>query len=182
MCIRDSTIMGEKIVKEGGFISPSQLKNGLEADRIYKADTLKGLVEIINNHTYQDKNIDMPVKNLIATIAEHNGYVEKGVDPDFGKVIDSGIMMKIENGPYYAIPQWPSVHHTMGGLKITPKTEVQDIWGNVIPGLFAAGEIVGGIHGTNRLGSNAVSDSVSHGYIAGQYAATGTIPEFVPNN
>lgn len=174
------TIMGEKIVREGGFISETQLKGGLEADRIFKADTLEGLVEVINDHTYQGESINMPAENLIQTIETHNEYVARGEDPDFGKVIDKGIMMKIEEGPYYAIPQWPSVHHTMGGLKITPRTEVQDIWGEVIPGFYAAGEVVGGIHGTNRLGSNAVVDCVSHGVIAGQFAVTGTLPEFVP--
>jgi fumarate reductase flavoprotein subunit len=176
------TIMGEKIVKEGGFIAPSQLEGGLEADRIFVADTLDELVDIINAHTYQDKKINMSAETLKQTIKTHNGYVDMGKDPDFGKVIDKGIMMKIEAGPYYAIPQWPSVHHTMGGLRITPKTEVQDVWGNVIPGLYAAGESVGGIHGTNRLGSNAVADCVSHGYIAGQYVASGSLPEFLPEN
>lgn len=176
------TIMGEKIVKEGGFIAPSQLKGGLEADRIFVAETLDELVDVINAHSYQDKKINMSADTLKQTIRTHNGYVDMGKDPDFGKVIDKGIMMKIEAGPYYAIPQWPSVHHTMGGLKITPRTEVQDVWGNVIPGLYAAGESVGGIHGTNRLGSNAVADCVSHGYIAGQYAATGTLPEFLPED
>jgi fumarate reductase flavoprotein subunit len=174
------TIMGENIVKNGGFISETQLAGGLEADRIFIADTLEELVAVINNHTYADTKINMPVSNLVKTIKTHNGYVKTGADPDFGKVIDKGVMMTIEDGPYYAIPQWPSVHHTMGGIAITPKTEVKDIWGNVIPNLFAAGEIVGGVHGTNRLGSNAIPDSVSHGYIAGQYAATGTLPEFVP--
>ena len=175
-------IMNEKIVKEGGFISDTQLEGGMEADRIFKADSLEELAAIINAHTYKNTKINMPAANLVETIKIHNAYVENGVDPDFGKVIDKGIMMKMEYGPYYAIPQWPSVHHTMGGLKITPKTEVQDVWGNVIPGLYAAGEAVGGVHGTNRLGSNAVVDCVSHGYIAGQYAATGTLPDFVPEN
>ena len=173
------TIMNEKIVREGGFVSESQLSGGMKADRIFKADTLEELVDIINAHTYMDKKIDMPAANLAETIRVHNSYVRAGADPDFGKVIDKGVMMTIEDGPYYAIPQWPSVHHTMGGLAITPDTEVKDVWGEVIPGLFAAGEIVGGIHGTNRLGSNAVADCVSHGYIAGQYAATGTLPEFL---
>jgi fumarate reductase flavoprotein subunit len=174
------TIMGEKIVREGGFISETQLKSGIEADRIFKAETLEDLVAIINDHTYQGETINMSAETLEETIETHNEYVARGEDPDFGKVIDKGIMMKIEHGPYYAIPQWPSVHHTMGGLKITPRTEVQDIWGETIPGLFAAGEVVGGIHGTNRLGSNAVVDCVSHGVIAGQFAVTGTLPEFVP--
>ena len=55
-------------------------------------------------------------------------------------------MIKIDRGPYYAIPQWPSVHHTMGGLVINEKTEVKDIWDNVISGLYAAGEVTGGVH------------------------------------
>ena len=49
----------------------------------------------------------------------------------------------------------------------------------MIPGLFAAGEVTGGVHGTNRLGSNAVADCVANGYIAGQYASTGTLPAFI---
>ena len=88
-------------------------------------------------------------------------------------------MIKIDRGPYYAIPQWPSVHHTMGGLVINEKTEVKDIWDNVIPGLYAAGEVTGGVHGTNRLGSNAIPDALVHSYIAGQVAAVGTLPDFV---
>jgi len=176
------SIFDEKIVKYGGFIAPTQLADGLKNDRIYKADTLEELAAEINKRPYQGHTIDMDGKDLVETIRIHNGYVENGADPDFGKVIDKGIMMTIDQGPFYAIPQWPSVHHTMGGLAITPRTEVQDFWGNVIPGLYAAGEAVGGIHGTNRLGSNAIPDSVSHGYIAGQVCATGNVPDFVPAN
>ena len=172
-------IMNEDIVKKGGFVTPAQLESGIKADRIFKADSLEDLAKEINKRTYDGKSVSMPGANLAATIKKHNGYVKNGSDPDFGKRIDKGIMMTIESGPYYAIPQWPSVHHTMGGLNITPKTEVRDIYGNVIPGLFAVGEVVGGIHGTNRLGSNAVADCCANGYIAGQYAATGTLPDFI---
>ena len=172
-------IMNEDIVKKGGFVTPAQLESGIKADRIFKADSLEDLAKEINKRTYDGKSVSMPGANLAATIKKHNGYVKNGSDPDFGKRIDKGIMMTIESGPYYAIPQWPAVHHTMGGLNITPKTEVRDIYGNVIPGLFAVGEVVGGIHGTNRLGSNAVADCCANGYIAGQYAATGTLPDFI---
>jgi urocanate reductase len=151
----------EKFVKQG---------------RVLVADTLEELVEKINSRTYRGEKINMPVENLLATIRQHNGYIEQGVDPDFGKKIEKGIAKKIVEGPFYAIPQWPSVHHTMGGLKITPRTEVEDIWGNVIPGLFAAGEVTGGVHGTNRLGSNAIPDAAVHGMIAGVMAATGQPP------
>lgn len=141
---------------------------------------MEELAEMINAHKYQDNTISMSGEALKATIDKHNGYVEAGSDPDFGKVIDTGVMMKIDRGPYYAVPQWPSVHHTMGGLAITEKTEVQDIWGKIIPGLYAAGEVTGGVHGTNRLGSNAIPDAVAHGYIAGQVSVLGTVPDFVP--
>ncbi len=73
-------------------------------------------------------------------------------------------------GPFYAIEITPAIHHTMGGIKIDPKTQVYSTTGQVIPGLYAAGEITGGIHGGNRLGGNAQADIVTFGRIAGQQA------------
>lgn len=173
------SIFGEEIYRKGGFITEAQMKAGIEADRIFVADTLEQLAAEINKRTYKGEKVDMKGADLVATIAKHNDYVKNLKDPDFGKRIDKGVMMSIEKGPYYAIPQWPSVHHTMGGITITDKTEVQDIYGKVIPGFFAAGEVTGGVHGTNRLGSNAVADCVANGYIAGQMAAKGTLPDFI---
>ncbi len=76
----------------------------------------------------------------------------------------------LDKGPFYAIMVTPAVHHTMGGIKIDPKTQVYNTKGQVIPGLFAAGEITGGVHGGNRLGGNAQADIVTFGRIAGQQA------------
>ena len=173
------SIFGEEIYRKGGFITEGQMADGIKADRIFKADTLEELAAEINKRAYKGGKINMSGAVLAQTIATHNGYVAALKDPDFGKRIDKGVMMTIEKGPYYAIPQWPSVHHTMGGLAITPKTEVQDVWGKVIPGLYAAGEVTGGVHGTNRLGSNAIPDACVHGYIAGEVAADGTLPAFI---
>jgi fumarate reductase flavoprotein subunit len=173
------SVFGEEIYRKGGFITEAQLQAGITADRIFKADTLEQLAAEINKRAYKGQKISMDGAVLARTIAQHNEYVKALKDPDFNKRIDKGVMMTIESGPYYAIPQWPSVHHTMGGLTITERTEVQDFYGKVIPGLFAAGEITGGVHGTNRLGSNAVADCVANGYIAGQMAAKGTLPDFI---
>ncbi|MBL8965456.1 MAG: flavocytochrome c [Spirochaetaceae bacterium] len=173
------SVFGEEIYRKGGFITEEQLAAGIKADRIFKADSLEALAAEINKRAYKGKSVAMSGAALAETIAKHNGYVQNLKDPDFGKRIDKGVMMTIEKGPYYAIPQWPSVHHTMGGVTITPKTEVQDVWGKVIPGLYAAGEVTGGVHGTNRLGSNAIPDACVHGYIAGQVAAAGTLPSFI---
>ncbi len=65
----------------------------------------------------------------------------------------------------------PGIHHTMGGVKIDTSAEVLDKDGSVIPGLFAAGEVTGGVHGGNRLGGNAVADIIVFGRIAGTNAA-----------
>jgi fumarate reductase flavoprotein subunit len=72
--------------------------------------------------------------------------------------------------PYYAVKVAPGIHHTMGGLKINTSAEVINTNGDVIPGLFAAGEVTGGVHGGNRLGGNAVCDIVVFGKIAGESA------------
>ena len=77
----------------------------------------------------------------------------------------------VVKAPFYAVPITTTIHHTMGGLRINEKTQILDKNGNVIPGLYAACEITGGIHGTNRVGGNAVLDCFVFGQIAGENAA-----------
>ncbi len=83
---------------------------------------------------------------------------------NFGKIT-------FKEGPWYAVEVSPAVHHTMGGLKINTNTQVLNTSGQPIKGLYAAGEVVGGVHGANRLGGNAVADIIVFGRIAGQEAA-----------
>ncbi len=163
-----------------GFTTKGDLERGMERDRVFQADTLEELAAEINARTYGGESVNMDGSVLVATIAQHNDFIAQGEDTEFGKTIDPGITKPMLEGPYYAIPQWPSVHHTMGGVQINPRAEVVDIYGEVIPGLFAAGEVTGGVHGSNRLGSNAIPDAAVFGMIAGQVASTGTAPEFPP--
>ncbi len=111
--------------------------------------------------------MDMDPAALAETISTWNSYVEKKEDPDFGRTSFANPL----EGTLYALTVQPGIHHTMGGLKIDPAAEVIDTSGNVIPGLFAAGEVTGGVHGSNRLGGNAVADFTVFGRIAGQSAA-----------
>jgi succinate dehydrogenase/fumarate reductase flavoprotein subunit len=74
-------------------------------------------------------------------------------------------------GPWYACKKVPTVHHTMGGVKINTEAQVLDKNGKVIKGLYAAGEVTGGIHGANRLGGNAIADVFTFGRKAGESAA-----------
>ena len=138
------------------------------------------LAEKINAVEIKGQYPSVTAENLEETVKKHNQYIDDQVDPDFGKVM-APTMVKMEEGPYYAIPNFPSVHHTMGGLVIDTKTRVLDIYGNVIPGLYAAGEVTGGVHGTNRLGSNADADACGIGYLSG-YLVTNNeaYPDFIP--
>lgn len=161
------------------FALPEEIEEGVRSGRVLKADTLEELAEKINAFEVKGQYPTVTAENLKATIEKHNGYIDSGVDEDFGKVM-AATMVKIEEGPYYALPQFPSVHHTMGGLVINTNTEVVDIFGQVIPGLYAAGEVAGGVHGTNRLGSNADADACTFGYIAGYVVSNGKLPDFIP--
>lgn len=108
-------------------------------------------------------------ENLKAAVEAYNACVDSGATSDeFGR---NTFVEKLENGPYLAVPRKPSAHHTMGGVEITVNAEVLNTDGEIIPGLYAAGEVTGGIHGGNRLGGNAIVDTVVMGKIAGENAA-----------
>ena len=125
--------------------------------RIYKADSLADLA----------KQLGMPADKLEASVAEFNKMVEAKNDPKFGrKLFDRPIVKP----PFYATPRAPSIHHTMGGLQISTNAQVLDKKGKPIPGLYAAGEVTGGIHGSNRLGGNATADVLTFGRIAAKSA------------
>ena len=103
-----------------------------------------------------------------ATMEKWNAAVAAGVDEEFGR---TSFANPLDTAPYYAIKVTAGIHHTMGGLTINPQTQVLAGDGSVIAGLYAAGEVTGGVHGANRLGGNAVADFTVFGRIAGQQAA-----------
>ena len=107
----------------------------------------------------------VPADALKKTIDEYNKAVDTKVDP-FGRNPNM-LVNKIEKAPFYSGRIVMARHHTMGGVCINVKTQVLDRHGKVIPGLYAAGEITGGIHGTNRVGGNAIADVFTFGRIAG---------------
>ncbi|NLB90843.1 MAG: flavocytochrome c [Clostridiales bacterium] len=142
----------EKTIDLGG----TAVKDLIEGNTVFYGDTLEEACE----------KAGLPVDAVKETVAEYNKLVEDQVEKDeFGKAIFAN---KLENGPWFVTPRAPSVHHTMGGVSINENCQVLNEQGEVIEGLFAAGEIVGGIHGANRLGGNAIVDTVVFGKIAGE--------------
>ena len=134
----------------------------VEAGRAVKADTLDELAALMN----------VDAENLKATIAEYNEYcfggAKEGQADQFGRTLFGA---PIDTAPFYAGARVPTVHHTMGGVRIDTLCRVYNESGEIIENLYAAGEVTGGIHGTNRLGGNALTDTIVFGRIAGESAA-----------
>ena len=135
----------------------------IDLGRVVAADTLEELAA----------KLKMPVENLKGSIDTYNAVVRGEKKDPLGFVANNKADKVMTEGPWYACQKVPTVHHTMGGLQINADAQVLDINGKVIPGLYAAGETTGGIHGSNRLGGNAIADCMVFGRTAGTNAAQG---------
>ena len=137
--------------------------------RIVKADSLADIA----------KRFELPDKALSETVSKHIEILKENKTPVQQELTPE--MLSLAEGPYYGIAQWPSVHHTCGGLRINVQAQVLDIWGNPISKLYAAGEVTGGVQGNNRLGSNATLSCLVFGRIAGTNAAKERVSLFQAN-
>ncbi len=133
-------------------------ENYIKGNYLYRAETLEELADMIG----------VPKGNLVATVNQYNEAVKTGEDKLTGRKL---LVATIDEGPYFAAKRVPSAHHTMGGVEIDENAHVYYENGNIVKGLYAAGEVCGGIHGGNRVGGNAVVDTVVFGRIAGINAA-----------
>ena len=127
----------------------------------------KGLALSANTFEELAELMEVDVDTFVATMAAYNDAIENGEDDPMGRTASRNPIVDV---PFYAIKVAPGIHHTMGGLRINTATEVLDADGNPIPGLYAAGEVTGGIHGGNRLGGNAICDINVFGHQAAMSA------------
>ncbi len=141
-------------------ITEGIIKDGLA----FRANTLEELAKILN------EKLQVPEKTFLETVAKYNENVAKGKDEQLGKKPDN--LKSVSVGPFYASPTQAGVHHTMGGIQTKGTTcQVMDRENKIIPRLYAAGEVTGGVHGTNRVGGNATVDCIVFGRNAGINAA-----------
>ncbi|SCY96507.1 flavocytochrome c [Alkaliphilus peptidifermentans] len=151
---KTSFLLFDEGVRESLSAIEGYVRQGLTKE----GETIEELAEVLG--------IDSEI--LMATLETYNGAVTDGEDKEFGR---DDMPRSLENSKYYVIEVGPAVHHTMGGLKINTLAQVLDENGQVISGLYAVGEVTGGIHGGNRLGGNALTDLIVFGRLAGQTAA-----------
>ena len=144
--------------------NPQMTENIIKDGLSFRANTLEQLAKILN------EKLQVPEKAFIDTVAKYNESVRKGKDEQFGKKPEN--LKSVEVGPFYASPTQAGVHHTMGGLLTKGTTcQVIDRANKIIPRFYAAGEVTGGVHGTNRVGGNATVDCIVFGRNAGINAA-----------
>ena len=134
----------------------------------YEAFTKQGIMATCDDLKCIADFTKIPFDQLQATVKRVTDMAGKGNDKDFKHRAG---LMDMSQGKYYVIKAVPSTHHTMGGVRINEKAEALTAEGKVIPGLWAAGEVTGVTHGTNRLGGNAYTDIIVFGRIAGEAAA-----------
>ncbi|MEI2368672.1 MULTISPECIES: flavocytochrome c [Niallia] len=126
---------------------------------VLEGETVEALAEKMN----------VSADELTATLETWNSAVKNKDDQAFGRT--TGIDNDLSKAPFYAIKIAPGIHYTMGGVKINTNTEVLNKEGAPIPGLFAAGEVTGGLHGENRIGGNSVAEIIIFGRQAGVKSA-----------
>lgn len=115
-------------------------------------------------------DLKIPFEELKKTNDTFNSYIKAQKDPDFNCMMFPNAKPNVE-GPFLAVRLWPRVHHCMGGLEINDKAQVLNVRGKPIEGLYAAGEVTGGVHGMVRLGTVAVADCMIFGRVAARTAA-----------
>lgn len=168
MATRD--VMSKDILNQTGktayLVFDTSVRKSLKAIEGY---VKKGLLTEGETPEALAEKLGIPAAEFAATIKNYNEIQKSGNDKEFGRKA-SEMPRALEEGPYFAVEVGPAIHHTMGGIKINPDAEVLDSKGNVIPGLYAAGEVTGGVHGGNRLGGNAVADICVYGKIAADSA------------
>lgn len=162
-------VSAAELEQEGCYayvIFDQRLREGLKATEKYVANGLT-----VEGATVEELagKLGIDPAALSKTVSDWNAAVAAGEDAAFGRT--TGMEEDLSVAPYYAIKVAPGIHHTMGGVKIDTETHVIDTEGAIIPGLYAAGEVTGGVHGANRIGGNAVADIVVFGRIAGSSAA-----------
>jgi len=148
------------IADEEGVKRTAMLDKMLERGVVKKFPTWEALAA--------EYGIDMA--GLKDTVEKYNAYLKKGADEEFGRPFQQDAK-PVENPPFYAIRLWPKIHHCMGGIQINKKGQVINLAQKPIKGFYGAGEVTGGVHGAVRLGSNAITDCVVFGRIAGQNAS-----------
>ncbi|MCG5031558.1 flavocytochrome c [Mesosutterella sp. OilRF-GAM-744-9] len=144
------------------LLSGRRMSDMLEQGRVKKAKDLEELSRMTG----------MPLDHLKASIEEYNKAVRnKGTPDKYGFVANHTDDREMTRGPWYFAKKVPTIHHTMGGIRVDVKAHALDKNGRWVKGLYAAGETTGGLHGENRLGGNAVADCMVNGRIAGRNAA-----------
>lgn len=148
------------VINQEIFAGNPNIQGYYEIGVLNKFDTIADLARFMN----------VEESTLQETMDTWNGYVAQKNDPEFNSQFSW--IRDLSQGPWYSVAISPGIHHTMGGIVINTNSEVISTEGSVIPGLYACGEVAGGVHGGNRVGGNAILDCLVFGTTAGQKSSS----------
>jgi len=176
--VDDSNTFSSTALNQATFKQPGAIAFAVGDANMYNAQGKEKIDNsVANGYAFVGDTIEeaaqkagINAENLKATIEKYNGYADAGNDPDFNRKTFS---KKLEQGPYVIVPMKPAFHQTMGGLQINTEAQVLNKDGEAIKGLFAAGEVVGGIEAGNRISGDMLAEALAFGRIAGTNAAMG---------
>ena len=137
---------------------------------LYDRAVKNGVIKVYKTLDEMAADLKIPLDALKKTNDTFNSYIKAQKDPDFNCMMFKNAVPNVE-GPFLAVRLWPRVHHCMGGLEINDNAQVLSVRGKPIPGLYAAGEVTGGVHGMVRLGTVAVADCMIFGRVAARTAS-----------
>ena len=161
-------VSAAELAQEGGYAWTIVDQKMMDASATYYGYYTKGYAVMGESVAELAAAMGTDAAVLEETMNNWNAAVAAQNDAEFGRL---SFANALDTAPYYAVKVAPGIHHCMGGLKINTAAEVLTEAGEAIPGLYAAGEVTGGVHGANRLGGNAVCDIIVYGRIAAQSAA-----------
>jgi len=151
-----------------GIADSAGIQNaGWDLARVIK----KGVIKTFNSISDLAVSYKIKAAALEKTVKRFNGFVRSNKDTDFEKPFPPAAR-PLEQPPFYAMRMWPKVHYTMGGIQIDRSTRVINRDQHPIAGLYAAGELTGGIHGACRLGSCSITECLVFGRISGKTAVS----------
>ncbi|MDO5377034.1 MAG: flavocytochrome c [Clostridia bacterium] len=161
-------VSAAELAQEGGYAYTIVDQKMMDASSTYAGYATKGYALVGETYAELAEAMGADADTFTKTMEDWNAACAAQKDEAFGRL---SFASPLDTAPFYAIKVAPGIHHTMGGVVINTSAEVLNEAGEAIPGLFAAGEVTGGVHGANRLGGNAVADIVVFGRIAAQSAA-----------
>lgn len=164
-CLSSALALGDVFFQVYDASAREQITNyPFDADPEYTGETVEELAQAI-----KEGYLEFDADAFVSEMERYNGFIDAGEDEDWGatlKTNEGERLGRLENGPFYAMPFYIGVDHFTGGLQIDASNRVEDVFGETISGLYAAGEVAGGLSSWSYMEGSMNGRALIQGMIA----------------